>query len=88
MKLPKLKSELSLNSSQHCNSLQPTRRFHFRRGAISELPLSDQILFEQFGQGPYAVPEYSCLHTAIEAQAIFMPNQIAAIHEEEKITYG
>ncbi|MDP2572948.1 AMP-binding protein [Vibrio penaeicida] len=88
MKLPKLQSGHSLNSSQYYNKFQPTRRFHFRRRAISELPLSEQILFEQFGQGPYAIPEYSCLHTAIEAQAIFMPNQIAAIHEEEKITYG
>ncbi|MBD1555482.1 amino acid adenylation domain-containing protein [Vibrio sp. S9_S30] len=88
MKLPKLQPGKNLNSSQHYNALQPTRRFHFQREAIAELPLSDQVLFEQFGQGPYATPEYSCLHTAIEAQADFMPNQIAAVHEGEKITYG
>ncbi|CCN84819.1 putative ANTIBIOTIC SYNTHETASE [Vibrio nigripulchritudo SFn27] len=87
MKLPKLQSEHNLHPELEQSFHQATRRFHFHRDALSELPMSDQILFEQFGQGPYATPEFSCLHTAIEAQALQRPEAIAAIHEGQEVTY-
>jgi non-ribosomal peptide synthetase component F len=87
MKLPKLQSEHNLHPELEQSFHQATRCFHFHRDALSELPMSDQILFEQFGQGPYATPEFSCLHTAIEAQALQRPEAIAAIHEGREITY-
>ena len=61
--------------------------FNFSKEAIKDLPFADQILFEQFGQGPIVEPPYSCIHHAFEAQAAAHPQIIAANHLGETITY-
>lgn len=59
----------------------------FAKEAIKDLPFADQILFEQFGQGPIVEAPYSCIHHAFEAQAAARPQAIAANHLGETITY-
>ena len=85
MKLPKLQTEHLHHNDNSLNDVK--RRFHFHREAFSELSMSDQIIFEKFGQGDYADPDYFFLHNAIEAQASLRPEAIAAIHEGQSISY-
>jgi amino acid adenylation domain-containing protein len=64
-----------------------TRRHIFSRYAMRELSPSDQILFEQFGQGPIVNLPYTRIHHAFEAQVAARPHAIAAQHLGEIITY-
>lgn len=68
---------------------QPSsKRYFFARQALSNLPMADQILFEQFGQGVLEDLPYVAVHHAFEAQVAQNPDAIAANHLGETITYG
>ena len=62
--------------------------YHFSRSAMSNLSLTDQSLFEQFGQGPIQQLPYQCIHHAIQEQVALYPDMIAAEHLGESITYS
>ncbi|MFZ3423450.1 AMP-binding protein [Vibrio harveyi] len=85
MKAPTLQPEL--NSFVGSSLVGSTQRFTFLYEAFSELSADDQALFEEYGQGPSAIPKYSCLHTAIEAIAKIQPDDIAVVHDNKTITY-
>lgn len=59
----------------------------FHKEPLQNLPLADQILFEQFGQGSLVQPPYSLIHQAFEAWAEERPFATAAQHEGESISY-
>ncbi|MDE1464175.1 amino acid adenylation domain-containing protein [Spartinivicinus poritis] len=60
---------------------------HFVAQSISQLSPADQILFEQFGQGPLEQVHYNAIHQAFEVHAVSQPYAIAAKHLDESITY-
>lgn len=60
----------------------------FSKYAIRNLNPYDQQLFEKFGQGPSIQPSHQCVHEAFEDQVQRHPQNLAAIHFEEKITYA
>lgn len=64
-----------------------TKKHNFSSQAMSELSPSDQILFEQFGQGPTELVHYGAIHQAFEMYAAAQPDAIAAKHLDEAITY-
>ena len=55
---------------------------------LQELPLSDRILFEFFGQGSAQVPEHHLIHKAFEQYAALHPDDIAVTHLGSSISYG
>ncbi|WDE09404.1 amino acid adenylation domain-containing protein [Thalassomonas haliotis] len=55
---------------------------------LQELPLSDRILFEFFGQGMTQVPDYHLIHQAFEQYAALNPDDIAVTHLGSSISYG
>ncbi|MBG6129728.1 amino acid adenylation domain-containing protein [Aquimarina sp. EL_43] len=59
----------------------------FIKSTIANLSLSDQYLFQRFGQGPITRVPYRCIHHAFEAHAKVNPNAIAASYLGEVITY-
>lgn len=59
----------------------------FNREAFRNLPLSDQVLFEKFGQGPSVSIPYDCIHHPFEAYAATQPDAVAVEHLGESITY-
>jgi methenyltetrahydromethanopterin cyclohydrolase len=59
----------------------------FIKSTIANLSLSDQYLFQRFGQGPITRVPYRCIHHAFEAHARINPNAIAACHLDKVITY-
>ncbi|MEZ4594785.1 MAG: amino acid adenylation domain-containing protein [Chloroflexota bacterium] len=63
-------------------------RFRFNREALSNLSLLDQVLFEQFGQGPQVPVPFATMHQAFEHFATIQPAAIAVEHQGETITYG
>ncbi len=66
----------------------PPRTFKFAKEAMQKLPLADQILIEQFGQGIIEDLPYDCMHHAFEDYAANQPHAIAAQHLDQTITYG
>ncbi|MEM7116640.1 MAG: amino acid adenylation domain-containing protein [Chloroflexota bacterium] len=62
--------------------------FKFNKEALSHLSLADQILFEQFGQGPITDVPYGCMHSAFEAYAKSQPQETAVMHQGQSISYG
>jgi len=61
--------------------------FKFSKEAMASLPLQDQILFEYFGSGPMVEAPYKAIHHAFEEQAKANPFSIAAMYQDEQITY-
>ncbi|MDY8135772.1 amino acid adenylation domain-containing protein [Aquimarina sp. 2201CG5-10] len=59
----------------------------FSKKAIKNLSLSEQYLFQRFGQGPITRIPYRCIHFAFEDQVKANPNGIAAYHLDTSITY-
>ena len=59
----------------------------FNKEALAGLSLADQILFEQFGQGPQMAVPYAAIHHPFEMQAAAQPEGTAAHHLEESISY-
>ncbi len=59
----------------------------FLKHKTTNLSLSDQYLFQRFGQGPITRIPYRCIHHAFEANARVNPNNIAVHHLKEKISY-
>ncbi|WP_281557479.1 AMP-binding protein [Thalassomonas sp. RHCl1] len=55
---------------------------------LQELPLSDRILFEFFGQGGVEAPDYHLIHQAFEQYARLNPDDIAVTHLGSSISYG
>ncbi|HEX5686276.1 MAG TPA: amino acid adenylation domain-containing protein [Ideonella sp.] len=60
----------------------------FSRSAMASLSFEDQQTFERFGQGPLVELPRSCIHHAIEAQALAQPDAIAAQHLGQVISYA
>ncbi|WDE02776.1 amino acid adenylation domain-containing protein [Thalassomonas viridans] len=60
----------------------------FLQEPLQELPLSDRILFEFFGQGVAQSPDHHLIHQAIEQYASLNPNAIAVTHLGSSISYG
>ncbi len=98
--LPKLASIKSFNlNSQKPNLSRPRQysskyeisgqtKYTFLKQALSNLSFSDQILFEQFGQGPIVDVPHNAIHHPFEEYAVANPEAIAAQHFDETITYG
>ena len=63
-------------------------KFTFEKSAFSNLSMADQILFQQFGQGPIAEPKNTRIHHGFEAHAAANPHAIAAQHLDDVISYG
>ncbi|WP_205410272.1 amino acid adenylation domain-containing protein [Aquimarina longa] len=59
----------------------------FSKVPLANLSLSDQYLFQRFGQGPITRIPYRCIHHAFEAHAKISPDVIAAHHLDTSITY-
>ncbi|MEW7281168.1 amino acid adenylation domain-containing protein [Aquimarina sp. 2201CG1-2-11] len=78
-------SEAEIHETKEYNPLVPGDTFS--KSAMAGLSLSDQYLFQRFGQGPITRVPYRCIHHAFEAQAKIHPNAIAAIHHGDSITY-
>ncbi|WP_299439487.1 AMP-binding protein [uncultured Aquimarina sp.] len=64
-----------------------TDKDSFSEEAIRNLSLSDQYLFQRFGQGPITRIPHRCIHHAFEAQVKANPNEVAVCHRGESITY-
>lgn len=69
------------------NPLQHRPRRKFLKDELGHLSTNDQMLFEEFGQGPIVAPSYSFIHHAIEDYAFKQPQAMACIYEGESITY-
>ncbi|WLH88380.1 amino acid adenylation domain-containing protein [Pseudomonas sp. FP453] len=65
----------------------PTDEAHFSRSALAHLPTEQQVQFEQWAQGPGALPSHGCVHHAIEAQALLAPQATAAVSMGQRISY-
>lgn len=63
-------------------------RIAFNKESTSKLSMSDQLLFDLFGQGPIVDVPYDCMHFAFEAHAATQPNAIAVEHLGDSITYS
>lgn len=88
---PYLIRPTSSRHQRHLPSSNDTRqpaRLTFSREAMSNLSLSDQLLFESFGQGPFVEVPYNAIHHPFEAYAAANPEAIAAQHFDQTITYG
>jgi D-alanine--poly(phosphoribitol) ligase subunit 1 len=57
------------------------------KNAIVDLSTEDQLLFEKFGRGAVSSPDFTCIHHAIEAQAVAQPDAIAIQHLDDSMTY-
>ncbi|WP_420645272.1 amino acid adenylation domain-containing protein [Candidatus Leptofilum sp.] len=68
--------------------IERPNRFKFNHDALSNLSLLDQVLFEQFGQGPQVQVPFATMHRAFEHFAAIQPEAIAVAHQGESITYG
>ena len=60
----------------------------FVESAFLSLTPHDQILFEQYGQGPSVPPKHLDIKSAIQEMCFNYPNQTAVEHENESITYA
>ncbi len=71
------------------NSLQiiESDKMVFSKTAMLGLSAYDQMLFEKYGQGPVAEPEFKTIHQAIEYFVQTQPLEMAVEHFDEKITY-
>ncbi|KTC62902.1 peptide synthetase [Pseudomonas fluorescens ABAC62] len=65
----------------------PAATQRFCRRTLAHLPVGQQDLFEQWGRGPLARPDYDTVHQAIEAQAALAPQATAAQHQGQRISY-
>jgi amino acid adenylation domain-containing protein len=63
------------------------QKFIFLKEAMCRLSFSDQILFEQFGQGPIVPLPHTRIHHAFEAYAQSQPQAVAVAHLGESISY-
>lgn len=52
------------------------------------LPIADQIVLQQFCRGPRANRPFAVIHKAFEYFADTNPTAVAAIHNNETVTYG
>ncbi|WP_200831864.1 amino acid adenylation domain-containing protein [Aquimarina sp. AU474] len=59
----------------------------FVKEAYKNLNLSEQYLFQRFGQGSITQIPYQCIHHAFQAQVIAHPSEIAVNHLGKTITY-
>ena len=67
--------------------VSPIDEARFSRSALAHLPTGQQAQFEQWAQGPRALPSYGCVHHAIEAQVSLAPHSIAAVGMGQRISY-
>lgn len=73
--------------SPQTDSYKQKSTWIFNKEPLANLSLADQILFEQFGQGPQVVVPYPAIHHPFEQQAAVQPDAPAAHHLEESISY-
>lgn len=87
---PHLKTRIQSDEQRIFKAPGHTRpdRFVFDKRALSNLSLLDQVLFEQFGQGPLVDVPYATMHQAFEHFASSQPEAIAVQHLGDTITYG
>ncbi len=87
---PHLKTRIQSDEQRIFKAPGYTRqdRFVFDKRALSNLSLLDQVLFEQFGQGPLVDVPYATMHQAFEHFAAIQPGAIAVQHLGDSITYG
>lgn len=81
---PTLRQHTRANS----NAYEIPAKHTFSWQAMSNLSLADQILFEQFGQGPVAAVPYEAIHHAYEAQVAANPQAVAVQHLGDNLSYG
>lgn len=60
----------------------------FEAAALGSLSPVDRDLFQAFGAGPSVVPTHDLVHRAVEARAAARPDDVAARHADDSITYG
>ncbi|NYZ64575.1 amino acid adenylation domain-containing protein [Endozoicomonas sp. SM1973] len=84
-------SNSSVTNNNHAKQVKglinPKLKQHFIEKSISQLSSADQILFEQFGQGPVELVHHNAIHHAFEMYAVSQPNATAAKQSDESITY-
>ncbi|MFP3495267.1 amino acid adenylation domain-containing protein [Pseudomonas sp. SIMBA_059] len=68
-------------------TLSPTDKAYFSPGAFAHLPAAQQCMLEEWGRGPLVLLDDSCVHHAIEAQAAWAPQAIAAVGLDQPISY-
>ena len=64
-----------------------TKAKPFLKNALKSLTSGDQLLFQEYGQGPTEEVAFSCIHYAFESYAQKHPAAVAAEHSGEQITY-
>ena len=77
----------NLNKGHPAGNKVESTPYTFAKEAMSNLSLFDQLLFERFGFGSITKVPFTRIHHAFEAQAAANPNEIAAEHLGESITY-
>ncbi len=68
-------------------TLLPTNHQFFSRPALAHLAAPQRVLFEQWGCGPSVLPEFDCVHVAIERQASMAGQATAAVWAGHRISY-